>query len=437
MLLTVLAAVLSSTPPADAERALAELAAFGPVESCAAVESAISPEEWERDGDLGGTRARTTGRCSTPRGQEPSHVHVLELAQPLPSLSGKAPRIAPYLKHPSRQVVHRAIDLLCRVGDKEARDAILAAARSHPCHRWMGQALRGVGIEERLPYGREACDGLEELGFIPGTASDWSRWVTPKARALSARLERADPGAIADVRDGLDAIALARSREAAAALSLVRSREAWISIARGLAPYRFPDASFEYVQFVQGMGPFLLRKIAASNKISLARELTEVVSEAPDLFDHAYYIGRGDPATFEELIVMAAAAGGESGVPRQLDSWFERIDQEAAFQHGKEHHENARRLVALSKASDREGLRAFMKDGRSDLFLRVYAGSLLVQMGEVDGLDIFEEARTADSARAYTFRQVLEPLARTASGLVLERVQRVLRLYPVPANPEK
>ena len=411
MIASLLLALAAAAPPADADRALAELASFGPVSPCVPQEMIVEPQD-------------------VPEGMTAMHGHVLVAVQPLPSLKGKSAPLVPYLDHPSRRVVRRAVDLLCRVQDDAAKAALLATARKHPCFDFAREALLGGGIDAQ-PTPAKDCQGYDREGLVPGSAPDWARWATPAARTVAGELSRGGEAAFRRARAELDSIDLARVREATAALSLVRTRVGWTSLARTFAS----DRGITYLNFVQGLGPATLRAVAEANQTTLGRELLEQVRAAPDLAEPAWYIARVDSAAFQELSATAAAERRKSGTPAHLAAWLERFEEEQGLTNPGEYSKVSKRLDQMHSAGDEAGLRAYMKDAGNDRLHRLYAGSLLAQLGRVDGLDLFEDPQSVKSGQAFVIKSELEGLRQKTSGAIRARVEKLLKLYAPARHP--
>lgn len=425
-----LALWLAAAPPSDPEQALAALRAIGEAPDCV-------PTFRKESVQVPRLRPIRIVRSGGDAGAEPSEpvTYVTQQREvavpraPEPRLKGRTAEILPFAAHANRRVVQRAVALLCAVQDAAARAAIRELATGHPCFRWLDEALYGAGIEDLSQAPRGDCAGAEDEP-IPGEVHSWAKWVTPEARALARRLSAGEEAALRQALADREAMDLRRVRSAVAALALIDQRPGWVRLAAQFpaADHTRPEAATRYLAFVQGLGPHTLKAVAAANKHSLAEEIVAVLLEHPELEQALYYMGRSDHETFGQLGILAGAAR-KSGRPRQLLEWFELIEDAAVEANPGIVEVDNKVLEKKFKARDAAGLRAFLKDERHRRVQRLYAGSLLAQLGHEDGLDLFAEEKSVRSTFSGAIASELRDVIAHTSGKVRERARELLRLY--------
>ncbi len=217
--------LLAAPVPLSPDEALSQLDRFGPVPEC-------HMEEQIEETPLG-------------------HRHHFSPPKVLPLLKGRAETLLPYLQHPSRRVVVRAVALLCHAGGDEGPNAVHALAKRYPCERAIGEAAEAMFPDRELADQRSRCP-----------------YNPPGARAAAARLsaKRTTVDANLPVEQlvwQLDDLEEQRARSAVVALAQLDTPAAALSTWRGLTGLLGRALSTEAGDLLRGFVGVQLDNIAA------------------------------------------------------------------------------------------------------------------------------------------------------------------------------
>ena len=397
---------VTAAPPANPEAALEALQAIGSAMPCRRQDRVIDIPVEKRGPD------------------GPDHAHNFGPADKRPELAGKSAAILPFASHPSRRVVHRAVDLLCAIQDEPSKRKIRELAERYPCSGWLERAVDGADAARKgrkpRPVTEAECEGREEDVGVPGEPASWTRWRTPNAVALAKRIDSGDEASAARALLALEAMDPALIREAAAALSLVSKRVAVARLLRGSSPITAP------------LEQLLLENLARANHSEKANEVIELVRAYPQLGGEVFSFAAADWPTFLELAHRAQAEARNPAYPMELRLWFERFEDQEPLDDPEDDFKATQEFDRLLQAKNVARLLEIQRDPKNPRRRRLQAGSYLAQLGEAAGMDIFDDPESVASSLAPQVREELEELTKSAQGAARERVLRALTHYPPP-----
>ena len=150
--------------PEDPAAALEQLGRFGAVPECTAQERI---EKTEHD-----------------------HAHHFSPPAALPALEGKYSQLLPFLEHPNRRVVLRAVALMCRTGDPRGPAQVAALARRFPCEHELNRSATAMALSD---VGLADCkDPPEPIWRAP--ARTLAKWKKPAHAATAKAISSGEIG---------------------------------------------------------------------------------------------------------------------------------------------------------------------------------------------------------------------------------------------------
>ena len=248
-------------------------------------------------------------------------------------------------------------------------------------------------------------------------------WAPGKGARMVARLEAAEPQAIAEVVEALDAVDRAESRAAAGALAAASTPEGFLAATR-IARAVVKDKTIPSARLMEGVGGAILANLAARARSTLTAALVASVARA----------GPEDVEVLESI--LESRWPGLLDLPEALAAYRRHPDATAAGQALLD--EAATRtdqagwttqgevLDDLRRAADRDKLRAYVRDPARLVRDRCRAATILAELGDPSGLVLWE-SREGLSRRTFADRRrALDDLAARAKGAAAEQARALL-----------
>jgi hypothetical protein len=329
---------------------------------------------------------------------------------PLDRLAGKSSQTAPYLGSNSVSVVHRAVDLLCSIQDREAKSAIADLASRQPCLPFLREALAGAGIDDgaaKAALTSASCTGVfwDQQDAMPGSPADQ---VYQRLLASAATP--------ADFRELL--------RNAAA-----RAGPLW-------------RKSFARHDFATTDAAAALHRVAERSHLGLG----EVVRDASrglsgDELDDLYFVSVLVPATTGQLTALAAAElrradppAPQFAYPPPEKAFWQRVLGATAYSDPQSYAKVASKLEDQFKAKDRMALAASMNDRSRMVTQRMLAGSYLLKLGDEAGFAAFDELGSVSPEDRAAAIETLTQIRNETSPAVQQRLDKLLEGFPSAAE---
>jgi hypothetical protein len=343
--------------PEDPDLALGQLDHFGPMPECRMEE-----------------RIETTAL---------DHVHRFSPPKVLSSLEGKGDELLPWLSHPNRRVMLRAVELLCHTGSAAVPPRLRALATDYPCERPLLNAAVVLTHDEKLAELGSKCPwDPPAVRLTPArTLGHW-----PADAAAAKAISSGDTAVLKQTLWNLDALLPVRAQGAVATLALVDSPRGILATARAVFGH---DASGQVDALLRGFFGAQLDALAARLQSNQLAAWCAVVSVA-SVEDYALLqsienrLASGDRALLEK---EAEKARLKSDLPPFGRAYLEKL---ARPQH--DWMEGRNRLRAFVDHRDRPALRAFLKDDTNALSDRLEAAKELALLGDATGLVLWQTA---------------------------------------------
>ena len=294
------------------------------------------------------------------------------------TLEGKAEQVLPFLEHPSRRVVLRAVELLCHVDGEPGLPRIRALAMKYPCEIQLGNSA-AVMANDRSLVPASACPYDPRLPIV-APARTISAWPADVFAARS--ITSGDTSILERTLWDLEALEPVRAQRAVATLSKVNDPAAVLATIRGLVRRIGKEAWAKVDELNRGVVGAQLDGLAATRAAAWCLVIARASPEDLPLFQ--MFLG----SVHTELPREADRARRTADLTLFGRAYLEKLSHD---QHDwMATREKIRRFV---DHRDRPALRAFLKDDANGIADRMEAAKELAVLGDPSGLVLWNTDR--------------------------------------------
>ena len=339
------------------------------------------------------------------------HLHRFSRPGVLPALEGETPVLLPFLEHPNRGVVLRAVALLCHSDGPEAPERVMAVARRFPCERELVFAAVAMSTADVGTVPK-----CTEEKVVPRLAPARTLKSWPADVETAKAISEGDQAAFERTRWSLDALESQRARTAAATLARVDSPTGLLRTLRAL---KEPNLD----PLWRGIVGSQLDALAARRKITRLVAWSQVVAAA-NVDDRpllASVESRWSTSERPEFEREAEKLRRAPELPPFARAWLEK---HASSQH--DWMEGRKKIGDLVSHRDRPGLRAYVKDVANGINDRLEAAKELALLGDASGLTLWDSDAGLWSDERSTRRKLLVHVSHNAPAEVRAKAEELL-----------
>lgn len=339
------------------------------------------------------------------------HQHTFSRPRILPGLEGKTPELLPFLEHPNRRVVLRAVALLCHSDGAEAPERVMSVARQFPCERELVRAAIAMSTSD---VGTVAPCKEEKL--IPRLAPARTLQSWPAEAETARAISEGDKSAFERTLWNLDALQPLRARTAAATLARVDTPRGVLWTLRAL---KEPNLD----PLWRGIIGAQLDALSSQRKLSRASAWAQVVSAATvdDRELLASLEGRWSPSERAQFEKEADQLRRSPELTPFGRAWLEK--------HASSQHDwmaMRRKLDELVSHRDRPALRAYVKDEANGINDRLEMAKALALLGDASGLTLWDSDAGLWTEERERRRKLLVDVSHDAPSDVRAKAEQLL-----------